>query len=478
MFSPVYVSRVLEPCYNNWKKYLIGASYRIHRAHLVMLKNKNIIDAGTAAAIKKGIDGIEKDFTFPGAIPENTEDLYFVFEKELGRRIGEDKAGFLHTARSRNDMDAAAFRLYVRTRLIEILEGIRALFKTMSERINGKDGEEPFILYTHGQPANVSTLGHYQSSMLLDAADCVGQIRAALETVNCSPMGACAITTTGFPIDRELVSRLLGFSKPALNSYGAISVSHWLTFPAGAIRLLLTNIGRYIADIHHKASCEVGIAGFPDSLVQISSIMPQKRNPVILEHVRIQASLSIGILNGIEDLFRNIPFQDVNETGDAALDEFSRALDMALSCISLFEETVKNITVNKERVYEISKTCGITTTELADSMVRDFKISFRAAHGITSAFVRSGYKREVLRRQFAEAGFGNLPYTDGEIDGILSPEQFIARRNVTGGPGPVGMLPVKAGIGKAVGGLENYLADIKKKLALADEELRARYNEL
>jgi argininosuccinate lyase len=170
MFSKAYVDGVLEPCYQNWKKYLTGASYRIHRDHLVMLRDKNILEASTAAAIKKGIDGIEKDFVFPGGIPEDTEDLYFVFEKELGRRVGEDRAGFLHTARSRNDMDAAAFRLFIRSRLLEILEAVLGLFRALGERVNGEDGGDPFILYTHGQPANVSTLGHYLSSMLLDSA--------------------------------------------------------------------------------------------------------------------------------------------------------------------------------------------------------------------------------------------------------------------------------------------------------------------
>ena len=471
MFSRVYVDKVLEPCYLNWKKYLVEISFRIHRAHLVMLKESGVLKPEIARTIKEGIDSIEKEFVFPETIPENTEDLYFVFEKELSRRIGIDKAGFLHTARSRNDMDAAAFRLFTRERLVELLEAVLDLMKTLIERLSGPGGEEPIILYTHGQPANVSTLGHYLLSMLLETSESAGLIRLSLDTVNRSPMGACAITTTGFPVDRGLVSSLLGFNSPIPNSYLAISGSHWLSFPAGAIGQFLTDISRYTADILHKASCEVGIMDFPDSLVQISSIMPQKRNPVILEHIRIQASLALGILRGIETLFRNTPFQDINEAGDAALDEFSRAFDLALSCTALFKEAVKKAAVNKARVEEISKVYGITATELADSMVRDFGISFREAHGISAAFVKSGCRKDALRKAFEEAGFGPLPYTDAGIDRILSTENFIAVRKVQGGPSPEGMAEQKKEAGLCVGTLESFLAAFREKQDAANREL-------
>jgi argininosuccinate lyase len=336
----------------------------------------------------------------------------------------------------------------------------------------------PIILYTHGQPANVSTLGHYLGSMLLEAADSVSRICSSLKNVNRSPMGACAITTTGFSIDRGRVAKLLGFEDILINSYGAISTSHWLSFPASEIRLFLLDLGRFIADLYHKASCEVGIIDFPDSLVQISSIMPQKRNPVILEHVRIQASLAAGILGGLEELFRNIPFQDVNEAGDAALSEFSRALDLALSGTKLFDETIKHISVNRERVYAISGAYGITTTELADSMVRDFGISFRQAHGITSAFVCSGLDTEILRKKFREEGFGELAYTNADIKRILSPENFIAVRNVTGGPGTTGMSAITKESTRTIEKLEAFIQDFRTHLAEADRNLQQIYANL
>ncbi|GAB1483141.1 argininosuccinate lyase [Treponema sp.] len=394
MFSEVYVKRVLNPCYHNWKKRFVAESFQVHRAHLVMLAGQGIVDASIVHAIKEGMDAIERDFQFPDLIPAETEDLYFVFEKELARRIGEDKAGFLHTARSRNDMDTTVFRIYVRSRLLGLLDAILELFGALLIRMQDGSASLPIVLYTHGQPANVSTLSHYLSSILMDLLECTKALETALEAVDQSSMGACAITTTGFPIDRDVVSKLLGFAFPIPNSYQAIATSHWLTFPASALSLFLNDMGRFVADLSHKASCEVGMLSFPDSLVQASSIMPQKRNPVILEHIRIQANLASGILGGMNELFRNVPYQDVNEVADAPVDEFARAIDLSLSAIDLFKETILNVGVDQKRVQEIAIDFGITTTELADSLVRDFAVSFREAHGLTAAFVRSGYDKK------------------------------------------------------------------------------------
>jgi argininosuccinate lyase len=105
MFSAIYVQRVLEPSYHNWRKFLIPEFFRVQRAHLVMLAECGILNSAAVVALKKGIDTIEQEFQFPEEIPTGMEDLYFVFEHELAQRIGSEQAGRLHTARSRNDMD-------------------------------------------------------------------------------------------------------------------------------------------------------------------------------------------------------------------------------------------------------------------------------------------------------------------------------------------------------------------------------------
>ncbi len=344
MFSAIYVQRVLEPSYHNWRKFLIPEFFRVQRAHLVMLAECGILNSAAVVALKKGIDTIEQEFQFPEEIPTGMEDLYFVFEHELAQRIGSEQAGRLHTARSRNDMDTTVLRLYLKRRLLEIMRSLMEVSAILSSRIQ-KDGGEPIVLYTHGQPANISTLGHYLSAFYLELLEGGVQLSHAVQTLDASTMGACALTTTGFPIDRIRTAELLGLARPVDNSYQAVSSNHWLTYPAAALWSLLSDITRFVMDLSHKTSCEVGLMSFPDELVQVSSIMPQKRNPVILEHIRIQAGLGMSILNGIENLFHNIPYQDVNEVADAPALELDRALNFSLSCFDLFSEIIRSMIV-------------------------------------------------------------------------------------------------------------------------------------
>ncbi len=460
MFTKTYVDRVLDPSFGNWKRLFAEDSIRVHKAHLVMLLERGIVKGETAIAIKRGIDSLEREFSPPDRIPDGVEDLYFLFERELGSLVGPGTAGFLHTARSRNDMDATIFRMVLKRRLLALLDAVLALERTLEARSSDRS---PFLLYTHGQPANVSTLGHYLSAFLLELQEDAGLMLEAFARVDESPMGSCAITTTGFAIDRERVSSLLGFAKPIANSYQAIATSHWLSFPAAAGALLADDVTRLAADILHKASCEVGVATFPDELVQTSSIMPQKRNPVVLEHIRIQSGLARGRFESVQGLFRNAPYQDVNELADASVVELLEAMESQVSALSLLEETVRLVGVDTARVGEIALGFGATTTELADAMVRDFGVSFREAHGVVHAFVASGYRKDTLREAYGKLGKGALPYPDERIDEVLSVGHFIEVRTVPGGPAAEGMASVLA-----------TAAEGMQRLATAVDSARAR----
>lgn len=476
-FSPVYKSRVLDPSYTNWLRLFQEDAMRVHKAHLVMLAEQRLIPARAVTAIRKGIDTLSAAFRPPEILPDGVEDLYFLFERSLADLIGIHHAGYLHTARSRNDMDTTVFRLGLARKLIEMLSLLSDSFDAILERARGSTSL-PIVLYTHGQPANVSTLSHYLSAILLDLIEDGRLMLAALGEVDRSTMGACAITTTGFAIDRARVSRLLGCVDPVPNSYQAISTSHWLTFPASACSSLMTDITRFAADLGHKASCEVGMVTFPDELVQVSSIMPQKRNPVIIEHMRIQAGLARGGFAAVVELFGNVPYQDVNEVADAPVAEMLDAIDIARSAIELLTETVRHIGVDGGRVRRIAAETGVTTTELADTLVRECGISFREAHSVTQTFVRSGYEKAALRSAFHELRGTDLPYSDERIDEILSPDWFIAVRRVPGGPAPEGMESVLQIAHAETRAIHDALAGMRERKRKADGELDAAFRAL
>ncbi|HWR10523.1 MAG TPA: lyase family protein [Rectinemataceae bacterium] len=476
-FAKVYVDRVLDPAFSNWKNLYQEDSLRVHRAHLCMLAETNIITAEVAKSLKIGIERVEAGFAPPAHIPEGVEDLYFLFEKTLGDVAGQENAAWLHTARSRNDMDTTVFRLALKRTMTEFLRAFTVSCERLLERCRRGAGELT-VLYTHGQPANPSTTAHFLSALLLDLLEDGEGLFDALSDVDRSTLGACAITGTGFPIDRARVAELLGMDGFVPNSYQAIATSHWLARPAQALRLLMQDLGRFAADLSHKASCEVGLYDFPDDLVQISSIMPQKRNPVIIEHLRIQAGQTIGLCATIEDLYRNVPYQDVNEAADAPVSQLLQAFSCAFSAMDLAGATFAGMRARPERARAIALQFGVTTTELADAMVRRFGVGFRAAHGICAAFIRSGQNKEVLRQAFSDKTGQPLPWSDAEIDAILEPEHFVEVRTTAGGPAPDGMIAVYKEAEARLKTFRTRLSDMDVRRASADRMVEEAWGSL
>jgi len=472
-FSRVYVDHVLDPSYQNWKRLFYADSINVHKAHLVMLVEKGIVRRPTARKIKTFMAEIESGVPFPERIPEGMEDLYCAYESELARR-GAVEVAYLHTARSRNDMDTTVFRLALKRELLDLIQHLVATAKAILERASAGE-DEITVLYTHGQPANVSTIAHYLTAFLLDFLEGTESLIHAMESTDRCPLGACAITGTGFPIDRERTSRLLGFSAPVPNTYQAISTSHWLTSPAQALQLILLDVGRLAADLLHKASTEVGLVAFPDELVQRSSIMPQKRNAVILEHLRIQSGLAAGVCDSVVQLFRNSPYQDVNEVGDAPVSQFLDSLVHVRGCVSLLKEAVCKMTSDPARACAIALSCGVTTTELADTIARRSGVGFRSAHHACAAFVRAGFDKVTLRETFREVSGTDLALSDEEIDQALSPERFVAVRQTSGGPAPGGMVAVYAAVQSAMGRIDDALAMMEERGRSARAELDAAW---
>lgn len=475
-FSPSYIKHVLGKSFLHWAGSFLDEFDRQNKAHLVMLAKQKIVDGETASELKKAMDTLAETLSIPKEFPEGVEDLFFYYEKQLEGLIGE-KAGSLHTARSRNDMDTAVFRLYTRKILLWLLERTVKLAIRLLAKIKGSH-EDLLVLYTHGQPAQVSTLAHYLGAFLLELLEGLEGLSESVSVVNQSPLGAGAITTSGYNIDRDMVAELLGFDRPVPSSYQAIVTSHWLTYPAMWLKSVLIDVTRLMADLSHKASCEVGMLDFPDELVQVSSIMPQKRNPVIVEHVRIQSGLACGDFQGLIDLFHNTPYQDVNEVADAPLVNLTRGCETFIGVVELLEEMLLKISVNERRVEEIASTFGTTTTELADELVRRERISFRTAHRVTSAYVKSHYSFDTLKSTFEQLTGRTLKLEPQELTGILSLKHFVEVRNVPGGPSELAMESVIRVIEAKVKKLTTTLEELENKIEMSAVRLEREYRDL
>ena len=444
---PVFRDTVLAPLFEGVKAHHAGAMDAINRAHLVMLCETGILGRDAGRTIARALAAIEAEVDVASLVYTGEhEDYFFLVEHMLKARVGPDLGGMLHTARSRNDMDHTAFRLALRDRLDALLAEALALAEAMQATAT-RHRDTLVVAYTHGQPAQPTTWGHYLCAALEILLEDIARLRAERERVDRSPMGAAAITTSGFPVDRGRMADLLGFGGLVLNSYGAIARADYVTGAYAAIRLMFVHLGRLLQDMQFWSAFEVGQLRAPDSLVQISSIMPQKRNPVPIEHARHLASLTAGRAGAMVELMHNTPFTDMNDSEGMPQEAGYAAFESGTRALQLLAALVERCTIDAERVARNADAACVTVTELADTLVRAEGLSFRQAHEIAAATARDaiGHARP-LGQSFvgfaaAFAAHAGRPATLSEAGfaEAVSARGFVARRDRPGGPAPAAM---------------------------------------
>ncbi|MCQ1834872.1 argininosuccinate lyase [Neorhizobium galegae] len=466
--DPVYKETVLRPLFDGAKSHHVDGFRRIDRAHLVMLVETGILDKEIAAKIAGALEAIDKEID-PSTLvyTGEVEDFFFLIEKELKARIGVDIAGHLHTARSRNDIDHTLFKLGLKEKIDALMGKARKLLAAMVDAAE-REKATLIVAYTHGQPAQPTTFGHYLSAAIEVLIRDIERFAEARKIVDLSPMGAAAITTSGFPIDRARVAELLGFSAPLRNSYSCIAAVDYTTSTYSAIGLMFLHLGRLIQDFQFWTSFEVGQIYVPNALVQISSIMPQKRNPVPIEHLRHLASQTMGRARTVLDVMHNTPFTDMNDSEGETQGMGYEAFASAGRVLDLLAALIAQISIDPERVDQNIRRSCITITELADSLVRMEGLSFREAHEIAAATAKSvvaakgdlpndGY--EPFLKAF-EHSAGRKPSVDlQKFKEIVSPEHFVAVRARFGGPAPE---PMKAAISAYRDKLAAFEAEARK----------------
>lgn len=436
-----YADTVLAPLFEAVKTHFADYMAQIDRAHLVMLGETGILSAEDCTKLARAVEAVhgqaEPDsLTFAGGF----EDYFFWAEAELRKKLG-DLGGALHTARSRNDIDHTVFRMALRARG-EALQG-QAL--TLARALIDKASQERdtlIVAYTHGQPAQPTTFGHYLAAAIEVLLRDGVRISAALDQVNHCPLGAAAITTTGFPIDRNRTAELLGFAAPVQNSYGCIASVDYITGVYSAMKLMFLHLGRVIQDMAFWSSFEVGQLYVPNALVQVSSIMPQKRNPVPIEHLRHLSSVTAGHCDTMLASMHNTPFADMNDSEGEVQQAGYGAFASGARALRLLTAFLPACSIDAANVIRNGEAACIAITELADTMVRDEGLSFRQAHEISAATARAciadalplGAGYEAFRAAFAEHA-GRAPDLSQEAFGAaVSMEGFVARRDRFGGP--------------------------------------------
>jgi argininosuccinate lyase len=475
-FAPEYVAFVLNENFEDAKAQFLAPLMAIHYAHLVMLADRGIVPPADARAVRDALAAISLDDVRGARYDGSCEDLFFYVERLVVQRAGEDAAGRLHTARSRNDIDMTMYRMQQREMILDVVRGtlrLRGVLLDLADRHR----DTVFAAHTHTQPAQPTTMAHYLLGVIEQLERDFTRLTAAYASTNQSPLGACAITGTGFPIDRQRTSDLLGFDRPTGNTYGSIATVDYLLEAVAATSVLLAGLGRVVQDLLLWCTSEFGYLQLADGFVQCSSIMPQKRNPVALEHARAIASKALGQAGAIQLAVHNTPFGDIVDTEDDLQPLVLSMFTDARRAVGLVAAALEAANLNRERLAERARQGWITATELADTLAREHGVAFRAAHTVASRFVALAAGRpgrpvsEILREVSASVLGHEIEYDDDALGKMLSPEHFVGVRATPGGPAP-------AETGRAVECSRTLLATDVEWVRLAADKLRGAERKL
>lgn len=443
---PLYSHHVLQPAYDDAQAYLFEHMLAAHEAHAVMLAECNIVTPENTVAILDAVVQLRSQGSAAFAYQPGIEDLFFRIEGQIIERAGADYGGNLQLARSRNDLGQALARMALRDLILSAYGDLLALRQVMLGRA------EEFLDtlmpgYTHTQPAQPVTFAHYLAGILTFLAKDQARLAAAYTNVNESPLGAAAFTGTSFPIDRQRLAELLGFAAVITSTHHSIGAGDHLTDIGFAVQSLAVGLSRVTKDLLFLATQEAGALHIDDSFIQISSIMPQKRNPVVLEHLRARLSRTIGAAQTIALQCHNIPYGDTQDIEDEILPPVYEAVTTLQACLTLYTAVFETLSLHESHLQQRAGQGFTTATEVADALVREAGLPFRQAHKIVATMVQTtvqaGRDSDTLTiadlQAAAQSVLGQpIDFSVEQFERALDPHMFVHARNAIGAVAPRG----------------------------------------
>jgi argininosuccinate lyase len=445
--SAALVESYYRPAIARSKSTVFPQEMWAHLAHGLMLERQGILRPEVVPPILRCVLGLAEQGPDSVPVDDRQEDLYSYVERRIVQELGPDIGGRLHTGRSRNDLNATTWRMVLRERVIAALEALSAL---RARLLDMAEAHAATVMpgYTHWQHAQPVTFGYW----LLAAAEVLARdhrrLAASLDHTNLCPLGAGALTTTAFPLDRAMVAELLGFAAPMEVAYDAVSSHDDALEAVAAMAVLMTFLSRLATDLIAWSTWEYGFVEPADRHSAVSSIMPQKKNPAALEHMRAAAGMVQGALSAALGCTKNTPFADVNDAVTAVNEPVLDAAQRTARVLVLAEEVFAGLSLHADRMAEAARRGFGSATELADVIVREAGLSFRMAHNVVAGVVSDALERGVSADQIrsadldrsAVAHFGRpLDIREEAVRQALDPAENIRTRTVQGGPAPGNM---------------------------------------
>ena len=417
----------------------------INKAHVLMLAKQGII----TREVEKKILRVNQDTAAQQADPQfeiipDVEDLYFNFERYLIKQTSLEVGGQQHTARSRNDLFATENRIDTRRFFIDTSRRFIRLRRALLAW--AKENKDAVMSgYTHLQPSEPITLAHYCSAVLAALGRDYRRFAAAWDTINRCPLGGGSMGSTTWPIDRDYTAKLLGFDGPVENSLDCVASRDFALELGAAMAMAAVTMSRTAMDMYLWATPEYGYIEVDDSCAVCSSIMPQKKNPITLEHVKSKASHLEAYFISCWGAMKNVPYMHCRDISTETIRYLWTAFHEFNAELDLLAVTYPGIKVNKSRMVESAKKNFCTVTELANYLVRTDGISFREAHTIVADVV--GYMQEKGLRAdqitveeingFCEKLYGfTTRMTQEDVARALDPVRNAESKVVKGGSAP------------------------------------------
>ena len=361
-------------------------------AHVEMLFKQKIITFKIKNKIVYGLNKIKKEITNKKfEFNKKYEDIHINIEKRLFEIIGED-AGFIHTARSRNDQVITDLKIWMKSSTKEI----NILLDTVIKSVIRAAEKNIYTLmpgFTHLKNAQPVSFGHYLMAYVEMFKRDQKRFINNLDSLNENPLGVAALTGTSFNIDRNYTTKKLGFTKPTNNSIDTISDRDFVLDFLYSISVCAMHISRIAEELIIWNSDAFKLINLSDKVVTGSSIMPQKKNPDLLEFLRGKSGIIYGNLFSMLTVLKSLPLSYYKDLQDDKEIVF-KSNDTIQNCLKILDEILKNFTPNKKQMIELANTGYLTATDLADYLVKNHSMPFRKAYKVTANIVNFAEKKK------------------------------------------------------------------------------------
>lgn len=442
---------------------IFQADILTNRAHTTMLVEQEIIPGTIGKQILNALEQLEKEGIGALDLDSAVEDIHMAVENYVTSVMGPD-AGFMHTAKSRNDQVATDLKIALKEEIREIQKELITFIEIILEMAT-ENLDTLMVGYTHLQHAQPTTFAHHLLSYAQALKRDYGRLQDAYHRMDLCPLGSAALTTTSFPINRERTAELLGFSGPMENSIDGVSSRDFIAETVFALTMLGTTLSKICEELIIWSTYEFRMVELGDDFSSTSSIMPQKKNPDVAEIVRGKTAVLNGELVTILTIIKSLP-QSYNRDLQEVTPHLWKATDTLSSALTITMGMLSSAKFKGERGEELARANFSAATELADLMVRDAGLPFRTAHQIVGRAVTvaldKGMKAEDIDTHFLDEISQELTGQTLNIDNAvvkqsLNPQEIIQSRKVIGGPAP-------SMVQEVIGNLRDFVEENKKVL--------------